>query len=310
MIDFTKKFSLALTVSAFALTTPAVAAETEATTATTEVAAQAVTKSGEPALWKVADEDTTIYLFGTVHALPKDVTWLDEDISNALAASDTLVTEVDMAEMAGTKMVELIQTTAVLPAGTTLRSLFTEEQTKTYEAAMQQIQVPAAAFDQFEPWYAAMMMTMLPLLQQGYTPDSGVEEVLLKTAGEIEKDALETVEFQLGVFDQLPQDNQVRFLIEAAENVGDVKSILDAMVSEWLEGDAEGLAEIMNESMNDAALAEALLYARNRNWAEWIETRLDAPGTVFMAVGAGHLAGENSVQDYLEERGLKVSRLQ
>ncbi|WP_394728131.1 TraB/GumN family protein [Altererythrobacter sp. GH1-8] len=263
-----------------------------------------------PALWSVADEDTTIYLFGTIHALPQEVVWMDEDITSALTASDTLVTEVNLAEMAGPKMIQIIQSTALLPPGTTLRSLFNAEQTQTFEAAMQQLQVPTQAFDQFEPWYAALMMTMLPLMQQGYSPDSGVEEVLIKAAGEIEKDALETIEFQLGLFDQLPQDKQVEFLIEAAENVDEIKPQLDAMVTEWLEGDADGLAKLMNESLNDDALAESVLFHRNRNWAEWIENRLDSPGTVFIAVGAGHLAGEKSVQDYLQQRGLTVNRVQ
>ncbi|NVE93758.1 TraB/GumN family protein [Altererythrobacter lutimaris] len=295
-----------LALSVAFLSTPA-SADDHAAATTAPAVAEA---PAGPALWSVADEDTTIYLFGTVHALPKDVEWLDEDISSALAASDTLVTEVDMEAMAGPKMVELVQTTAVLPAGTTLRSLMSEDQVKIYEAAMQKIQVPPAAFDQFEPWYAGMMMSLVPLMQQGYSPDAGVEAVLIKQAGEIDKDALETVEFQLGVFDGLPQDAQVKFLIEASESVDEIKPMLDAMVAEWLEGDAEGLADIMNESLDDEALAEALLYYRNRNWADWIETRMDAPGTVFMAVGAGHLAGEKSVQDYLEQRGMTVTRVQ
>ena len=304
---FSRSFAGVSAAATLLACAPAIAEETVAVEAAAPVAEASA--SG-PALWSVADEDTTIYLFGTVHALPKGLEWMDEDISNALKSSDTIVTEVDLKEMAGPKMIQIIQTTAVLPQGTTLRSLLDEEQTKTYEAAMAQIQVPAAAFDQFEPWYAGMMVTMLPLMQQGYSPDAGVEEVLLKEAGSIEKTALETVEFQLGVFDQLPQENQITFLVEAAENVGQIKPMLDAMVAEWLEGDAEGLAVMMNESLDDPELAEALLYSRNRNWADWIETRMASPGTVFMAVGAGHLAGEESVQDYLEQRGVVVTRIQ
>jgi len=82
------------------------------------------------------------------------------------------------------------------------------------------------------------------------------------------------------------------------------------MVTEWVEGDADALAALMNEGMSDPEAAEALLYSRNRNWAEWIDARLEQPGTVFMAVGAGHLAGEKSVQDYLTERGIVSKRVQ
>ena len=66
----------------------------------------------------------------------------------------------------------------------------------------------------------------------------------------------------------------------------------------------------MNRSLTDPALAKALLYDRNANWAECIDERLDTPGTVFIAVGAGHLAGEKSVQDYLAGRDIAVTRIQ
>jgi uncharacterized protein len=84
---------------------------------------------------------------------------------------------------------------------------------------------------------------------------------------------------------------------------------LNRMVAEWAEGDADELAVIMNEGMTDPAVAEALLYSRNANWAEWIDTRLDQPGTVFIAVGAGHLAGAKSVQDYLAAKGITTMRV-
>jgi uncharacterized protein YbaP (TraB family) len=85
--------------------------------------------------------------------------------------------------------------------------------------------------------------------------------------------------------------------------------MLDAMVAEWAEGDAVKLAEMMNESMSDPALYQRLLVDRNANWADWIEQRLEQPGEVFIAVGAGHLAGRGSVQELLEGRGHTVTRI-
>ena len=71
------------------------------------------------------------------------------------------------------------------------------------------------------------------------------------------------------------------------------------------------LAAMIKESAeSDPVLADRLFYNRNANWAGWIDERLDAPGTVFMAVGAGHLAGEKSVQDYLAQRNITVTRVQ
>lgn len=263
-----------------------------------------------PALWKVADDDTTIYLFGTVHALPDEVEWYKGIIAEALESSDTLVTEIEMDDSSNLRMQNLVFSTGLLPPETTLRSLLTTEQQATYDTAMQKLGLPIAAFDRFEPWYAGITLTMLPLLQQGYSSEAGVEEILLANAKGKQRQALETLEFQLGIFDQLPQESQITFLTETAANIDGIKPMLDLMVQEWLEGDADGLAELMNSDLTDAVLAERLLYSRNRSWAEWIKDRLDAPGTVFIAVGAGHLAGEQSVQDDLCEAGLAVKRIQ
>jgi uncharacterized protein YbaP (TraB family) len=86
-------------------------------------------------------------------------------------------------------------------------------------------------------------------------------------------------------------------------------STLDAMVAEWLEGDAVQLAALLNAELTDPVLYERLLTSRNANWAGWIERRLAEPGTVFIAVGAGHLAGRGSVQEQLRDRGLRVKRV-
>lgn len=303
--------------------------------------ATAATPKG-PALWKVADKDTTIYLFGTVHVLPKDVEWYDATIATALEGSDTLVTEIPMDPASEAAMQQLALQKGKLPAGTTLRSLLNDEQKAQYTAALEKLggkmeaqqlsqlppetvtkykeakaagQVPnpadqlAGGFDQLKPWVVGLTMAIMPLTLEGYDPNSGVEKVLLAKVPGKPKDALETAEFQLGIFDGMPQDAQVSFMIEAAKTIDETKPMLDRMVAEWVKGDADALAAVMNEGMDDPKVAEALLYNRNANWADWIKTRLDKPGSVFIAVGAGHLAGPKSVQDVLARKGIKVSRV-
>ena len=262
-----------------------------------------------PALWKVADADTTIYLFGTVHVLPKEIEWYDATIAKALEGSDILVTEIPMDSSSEAAMQQLTMTKGMLPAGTTLRSLLTAEQTTQYTAALAKLGAPPEAFDPLKPWLAALTFTIVPLMQSGYDPNSGVEKVLLSKVGDKPKGALETAEFQLGIFDGMAQDAQVTFMMEAATEMDKAKPMLDRMVAEWAKGDADQLAAVMNEGLDDPKVAEALLYSRNANWAEWIDTRLDQPGTVFIAVGAGHLAGAKSVQDILAQKGIEVTRV-
>lgn len=278
--------------------------------ATAPAATTAAVTTG-PALWKVSDEDTTIYLFGTVHVLPQGVNWYGPRIEQALTASDTLVTEIPSGPETDAKMQQLVMTNGMLPADKNLRDMLSAEDRATYEGGLAKIGVPASAFDRFEPWMAGLTLTVLPLVQQGYSPDAGVEKQLEAKAGTGKaRGALETVEFQMGIFDSMPAEAQVEFLVAAAEAVEETKPMLDKMVAEWLEGDADALAAIMNEEMTDPVVAEALLYGRNANWAEWIDTRMDQPGTVFVAVGAGHLAGERSVQDLLAKRGIESERVQ
>ena len=299
--------SAAMALSACA-TMPTDGAET--TVASLGPAATLERVDGEgPALWKVADEDTTIYMFGTIHILPANMQWSNVRISDALTSSDSIVTELMPGAASTPESQQMFMSGGMLSDGRTLRSLMSDDERARYEAALGKIGLPAAAFDQMKPWLAAITLSIVPLMQNGYDIESGVEEALEKMASqETKRDALETVEYQFNVFDGMPEETQLRYLLETADQVDNIKSYVDSMVAEWLEGDADALADMMNEGLEDPVLAERLLYTRNKNWAEWIDNRLDQPGTVFMAVGAGHLAGEKSVQDYLVDMDIATVR--
>ncbi|MFY8194505.1 TraB/GumN family protein [Novosphingobium sp. B1] len=271
-------------------------------------AAAPAPKQVKPALWKVADEDTTIYLFGTIHALPKGLTWLDGPLQQALDSSSELVTEIPEAAGEQQKAVMAIG----LLKGETLRSLMSETDRTAYEALLARLKIPAEAFDQLEPWLAGITLGVMPYAMAGYGAESGAEAVLRKAALAKGKKlgALETIDYQLGLFDQLPREAQLKFLGEAVRDFDKSFAIIGAMTDEWGTGDPEGLGKLMNENMDDPEMAETLLYQRNRNWAGWIRKRLDQPGTVFIAVGAGHLAGLNSVQDVLKQQGVASTRVQ
>lgn len=274
-----------------------------------DAAEQAAENTG-PALWKVADEDTTIYLFGTVHVLPEDVEWYTARIATALGSSDELVTEIYLAPGTEAEASAAFMREGTLPEGTTLRDLLSEDDRANFEAALVKLGYPKASFDAYEPWLAAVNLSMLPLLKAGYNPAAGVEKVLEEKAVNMPRGKLETIDFQVGIFDGLPMESQIKFMMEAANGIDDIVPSLNTMVAEWVEGDPDGLAELLNEGLSDVTLAEAILYSRNRTWAEWIDTRLDTPGTIFVAVGAGHLAGKGSVQSALETRGIETTRVQ
>lgn len=263
-----------------------------------------------PALWKVSRGKTVIWLFGTVHALPAGVPWLSGKVAAALDHSDTLVTEIIEKDPA--QMRAILAKTAMLPAGQNLRDGLAPKGRAAFEKAMAANGLPAAAFDQFRPWYAAVALSTLPLLKSGYDPANGADAVLTARAKEMGKrhEALETPEYQLGLFNQLPVRAQKRYLYEVAVDADSIPGDLAKMITQWKAGHAKELARLMNEDESDPALLKLLLINRNRNWARWIQARLRRPGTVMIAVGAGHLAGKGSVQDQLRKLGIKVTRVQ
>lgn len=269
-----------------------------------------VAAPARPALWKLADADTTIYLFGTIHALPKGVNWFNGEVARTFNASDELVTEIDQIGGAGAGPETLAK--ALLPEGQTLRSLMSQPQRDAFEKALADLGMKNDSFDRFEPWYAAVALSTLPLLQAGYDAGNGVDAALDAKAAAAERRhvALETIEFQLGLFDSLPMEVQTRYLAEIVDHMPTIRSELIAMVDQWRAGNAAKLAELMNADEDDPVLVERLILGRNRTWAQWIKARMERPGTVFLAVGAGHLAGKGSVQEQLTALGFTTTRVQ
>jgi uncharacterized protein YbaP (TraB family) len=259
-----------------------------------------------PAIWKVADKDTTIYLFGTVHALPKDTKWFSGPVERAYKSSDELVTEIPM-DASGDA--QAIAARALLPKGRSLRAMMAPEDRMKFEEALVGLGLPIEAMDSFEPWYAAMTLSLLPVIKSGYDPQTGAETKLTSEAEGKRKAALETVQQQIDLFDGLPVEAQLSFLKETVDSISKATTTLDAMVAQWMKGDADALAMLLNDELDDPVLYKRLLTDRNAHWAQWIDQRLKQPGTVFVAVGAGHLAGQDSVQAQLRKRGIKARRL-
>lgn len=271
--------------------------------------AQAV-KDADPALWVIKDADTTIYLFGTVHVLKPGLGWFDEGVKAAFDKSDELVLE--MIEPDAATMQGLIMKTALNPKGPTLTEKLPADKREAYAKAMTDVGVPAAALDRFDPWFAAVTLSIAGLPKLGYDPESGAERILGVAAKAANKQVigLETAEQQLGYFDALPEPLQVKFLVSTVDDYPRMATELDKMIASWSAGDPEALGKTMNEELADTPeLSKVLLADRNTRWAEWIEQRLQKPGTVFVAVGAGHLAGAESVQAQLAKHKLTAARV-
>lgn len=264
----------------------------------------------KPALWKVSDADTTIYLFGTIHLLPEGIEWYHGPVATAFEQSSQLVTEIP--EVNEGETVSLMLKHGTLQQGRTLRGMMFADQKTKYEAAMTGLGLPPAAFDRYKPWFAAMALAILPLQRKGYALENGIEAQLDKRNKALGRPriGLETLDFQLGIFNGFSPEVQMAYLFGVIDALPSITQEIDKMVGSWSKGDAEALALTLNAESDDPALYEALLTGRNRTWAAWVDQRLDQPGTIFIAVGAGHLGGKGSVQDFLDDRGIKTVRVQ
>jgi uncharacterized protein YbaP (TraB family) len=269
-------------------------------------------RPARPALWKVADEDTTLYLFGTIHLLPEGRAWRSPEFDAALTGSDELVLEVaDIDDMMATA--QAMAKLGVSPGLPPIAERVPVEKRAALRAMIAESGYPEAVLDRLETWAAALPLLGVTFKRLGLDPKLGVERQIgapFRTAGK-KVTGLETVEQQFGFFDTLSEEGQRALLLSVVEDNKDTQAQFRAMLDAWSSGDVKGVARTFDdETQISPELKSVLMSRRNAAWADWLERRMETPGTVFVAVGAGHLAGGESVQAMLRKKGLKAKRVQ
>ena len=276
-------------------------------------AAAKLPEDPQPALWIARDADTTVYLFGTVHILKPELDWRTERFDDALEAADAVYFEADVTgEAAQREMAALVPKLGTFQDGRKLSDVLDESQEKELAEALDVIGVPMMSVEPMKPWLASLQLSVAAFQKQGYDANSGVEMVLTEAVNEAGKPMrfLETGEQQLRFFADMSMEDQVGFLISSAEQIDEDPGLLDRLVAEWAEGDVDALGEMLAdpEALGGKAVYDTLLVARNENWADQITTLMEAEaGTFLIAVGAGHLAGNDSLVGMLRADGVEIS---
>ncbi|HEY3814729.1 MAG TPA: TraB/GumN family protein [Caulobacteraceae bacterium] len=264
----------------------------------------------EPAIWVVKGPHATIYLFGTVHLQKPGGDWMTPKIRKAFDDSDNLTLEI----------ANIDDQAAVMPVvmklgfdpGHPLNTMLAPADETKLEAAETALGLPAAQVNMMRPWMASLTVTMAPMLKQGYDPEAGVDRELKKLADARKEpvNGFETAEQQLGYFADMPQAEQISMLREAVDEYPTAMDKIDAMEQAWSRGEVEKLADLINSDMkkDDPALYELILVKRNEHFADQIADKLKGSGVSFVAVGAGHLAGPDSVQAQLAKKGIRAER--
>lgn len=279
-------------------------------TGTVIVGVNARGASSPAMLWTVTDSSgSTAYLLGSIHTLTPDVYPLPAAMDEALLQSKVLVEEIlpDASSDPAVAMQMLL--TAMLPQGTTLKSLVSPEQYVQVAALAGTSGLPMAMLQQLKPWMIAILLSTATLAQAGYDPAKGIDRYFFdkaRAAG-IPVRALESVDYQIARLDGLAMDEQVMLLTEMVSGVHTLVSDVGKMVDVWRAGDAAGLASLLRPSMDTApGLEERLLTERNRAWVPHIERCVRERQGCLVVVGAGHLVGRHSVVELLQARGFTV----
>lgn len=280
-----------------------------ATLATPSVAAT----EAHPALWEVSDPDTTIYLFGTIHLLPQNYEWQTRTIDKAISKSSSLYVETIVDPKNPQPLAALLARLGYANGLPPIADRIDPAKRPLLEAAIAKSGIPRPLFDRMKTWAAAFLLLGVQYKELGLQGQEGAEETLKKTFTSEGKPIgeLETNAEQLGFFDELPVDAQRALLEGAVEPAQTASADFSGMLRGWANGDVEAIARTFNRDLSDSpALMDTLLKRRNANWSKWIEQRLASPGTIMIAVGAGHLAGPDSVVSMLQRDGYRVKRIQ
>jgi uncharacterized protein YbaP (TraB family) len=242
-----------------------------------------------PALWVVNDEDTIIYLFGTFHALDGRSNWFNDEVLTAFSASDELVLETIIPEPG-------------MPA--------TADPPLTGPRM-----APVGPFAGSASFLSASKTVMSASRSQGMSIDAGADTVLRNAAEESGKPVagLESFDYQLSMFSKLPGGSRPKSAstpTAAVQTKAAAASLLTRLQTAWMRGDTNSFAAMLDQMQSRSPETYKLMFLdRNTRWAGWIANRLQQPGTVFVAVGAGHLAGRDSVQMRLADRRIRSQRL-
>jgi len=264
-----------------------------------------------PALWEVRDGNSAIRLFGSVHVLPEDMAWRTPLFDAILAQADRVIFETDLSFAAMTEMGARAYVEGIYVDGTLLTDIIDDEMERKLREFAASAAVPFGTLLAMKPWMAANTVSAAAMASLGYTA-AGVELVLLPELEAGRMGYLETGDEQLAVLTGGSVDEQLAMLAATLDDMASLPKLMSKVLQRWVTGNPEALAAVLAVEAGgmDAAFMERLIHARNRNWIAPLEAMLADDVESLVIVGAGHLVGDGSVLELLEQQGYTVERLQ
>lgn len=263
-------------------------------------------------VWAVRGTHNIVYLAGSIHMLPADDAALPAGFARAYADSARLVMELDLGKFDPMEALGWMMDHGTLPAGTTLRGVLGEQRYGRVSAAAATFGMPMAGVDSLAPWVVGIQITDLAYEHEGFDPEQGVEEQLVRRAQADRKPTagLETLPEELGGLSSLSSADQVRMLDQTIDDLKDLKSEMRGVTSAWRSGDAARLAALLStEYATFPSLYKPLVTDRNRRWMPQLEELLRSDDNSLVVVGALHLVGTGGLLELLRGKGYSITQL-
>ncbi|MDY7576408.1 TraB/GumN family protein [Actimicrobium sp. CCI2.3] len=265
-------------------------------------------------LYRATQQDHTVWLFGTVHVGQASFYPLEPIVMRALAEADQLVLELDPTDQPALQAAFARHATLVPPQ--TIGQVLSTETQRQLQQVLDRLGVMPSAVAGMQPWAIANLLLATTLERSGYAREQGIETYLQQHAPGKPVVALESADYQLGLFDELDATQQEQYLLECLESLLNGKSAQQAatMMDAWGRADGAALQRLIEEELAESTVTahftrRVLLDQRNPRLAASI-ARLGQHGTTqFVAIGLLHLTGPDSVPSLLARRGYRVEKI-
>ena len=262
--------------------------------------------------WRVTGRDGAIYLVGSVHLLTKDFYPLHVALESTYQDSDLLVEEVDIAEMTGPGAQMAMLQKGMQPSSTPIEKVLSPTTMALLQKKAADLNLPIDALKQFKPWMIALTIEAMQWMKAGFDPQLGLDMHFYEQAKKDNKtvQGLETVEYQLARFDEMPLELQDHLLAETLKELDTEQASMSKLIESWRTGDAPAVEKIvLKDLQQEPQLYQRLLVERNKNWMPKLEALFTRRTRALVVVGAAHLVGPDGLLAMLKAKGFRVEQL-